>query len=158
MGAGKVVAAARNAEALERLKSRGWADEVVAMGGADDVAALKQAAGDGFDVVMDLVFGPPVLSALKATRWGARIVTVGTGAGNTIPLMAGDLLFRTLTVVGTGQRPPDDRERIWRRLLKLARDENITVDYVDYAFEQAAEAWTAQQAGPHAKITARIRG
>lgn len=157
-GAGRVVAAARNQEALAKLKERGLADAVVAMGGENDVEALKAAAaGDGFDVVMDLVYGQPFLSALKATRWGARIVTIGTGAGNTVPLMIGDLLFRTLTCVGTGQRPPADRRRIWEDLLKLQREQNITVDYTDYDFDQAAEAWTAQAAGPHAKITAKVR-
>jgi len=48
LGAGKVVGAARSAEALGRLKSRGLADEVVTLGGSDDVAALKDAADGGF--------------------------------------------------------------------------------------------------------------
>lgn len=157
LGAGRVVAASRNPDALARLQARGWADAVVALGGEDDVARLKAASGgEGFDVVMDLVFGQPFLSALRATRWGARLVTIGAGAGATVPILAGDLLFRTMTVVGTGQRTPDYRQRIWRRLLKLAAEQNLTVDYADYAFDQAGAAWAAQQAGPHAKITARI--
>jgi NADPH:quinone reductase-like Zn-dependent oxidoreductase len=155
-GAGRVVAAARSAEALQRLKARGVADEVVALGGDEDAAALKEAAGDGFDVVLDLVCGQPLLNALKATRWGARIMTIGTGAGRRIDLDIADLLFRTLSCVGTGQRAPADRHAIWQRLLRIARDENIQVDYADYTLDQAAAAWAAQVAGPHAKITARI--
>ncbi|AKU12319.1 alcohol dehydrogenase zinc-binding domain-containing protein [Azoarcus sp. CIB] len=158
LGAGRVVAAARSAETLQRLKTRGIADEVVALGSENDVAALKDAAGDGFDVVLDLVCGQPMLNALKATRWGARIVTIGTGAGRQINLDIADLLFRTLSCVGTGQRPPADRRAIWERLLRIARTENIQVDYADYTLDQAAEAWASQIAGPHAKITARIRG
>jgi NADPH:quinone reductase-like Zn-dependent oxidoreductase len=156
MGAGKVVAASRSETALGRLKQRGIADEVVVMGIGDDVAALKDAAGDGFDVVFDLVCGPPMQAALKATRWGARIVVVGTGAGREISFTAGDLLFRTLSVVGTGQRPPADREAIWRRLLVMARDHDLAVDYADYRFEDIAKAWAAQQAGVYAKVTASI--
>ena len=57
------------------------ADAVVVLGRDDDAAALKAVAGDGFDVVLDGVCGPPLLAALKATRWGARILTIGTGAG-----------------------------------------------------------------------------
>ncbi|NMG42155.1 zinc-binding dehydrogenase [Aromatoleum toluvorans] len=158
LGAGRVVAAARSAETLQRLKTRGIADEVVALGSENDVAALKDAAGDGFDVVLDLVCGQPMLNALKATRWGARIMTIGTGAGRQINLDIADLLFRTLSCVGTGQRPPADRRAIWERLLRIARTENIQVDYVDYTLDQAAAAWASQIAGPHAKITARIRG
>lgn len=158
LGAGRVVAAARSAESLQRLKARGIADEVVVLGGEDDVGALKAAAGEGFDVVLDLVCGQPMLNALKATRWGARILTIGTGAGRQVNLDIADLLFRSLSCIGTGQRPPSERREIWERLLRISRDENIQVDYLDYTLDQAAEAWASQLAGPHAKITAGIRG
>lgn len=158
LGAGRVVAAARNGTALARLAERGIADATVRLGGDDDVAALKAASGDGFDVVLDLVCGQPMLNALKATRWGARILTIGTGAGRQVNLDIADLLFRSLSCVGTGQRPPADRRAIWERLLVIAREQNIVVDYVDYSLDQAADAWAAQVDGPHAKITARIRG
>lgn len=158
LGAGRVVGAARSAEALQRLKARDLADAVVTLGGSDDVGALKDASNGGFDVVLDLVCGPPLLSALKATRWGARIMTIGTGAGRQIQLDMADLLFRSLSTIGTGQRPPADRRAIWQRLLVIAREQKILVDYVDFSFDEAAQAWAAQVAGPHAKVTARIRG
>ena len=158
LGAGRVVGAARSAETLQSLQARGFADAVVTLGGSDDVAALKEASDGGFDVVLDLVCGQPMLNALKATRWGARIVTVGTGAGRQVQLDMADLLFRTLSTIGTGQRPPADRQAIWRRLLDISQQANLQVDYVDYTLDQAAEAWQAQQNGPHAKITARLRG
>lgn len=158
LGAGRVVAAARNGTALARLSERGIADATVQLGGDDDVAALKAVSGDGFDVVLDLVCGQPMLNALKATRWGARILTIGTGAGRQVNLDIADLLFRSLSCVGTGQRPPADRRAIWERLLVIAREQNIVVDYVDYSLDQAADAWAAQVDGPHAKITARIHG
>lgn len=156
MGAGRVVAAARNLETLNRLKARGWADAVVQMGGEDDQAALKAEAGEGYDVVLDLVCGAPMVAALRATRWGARVVTVGTGAGAAINIGAGDLLFRTLTVVGTGQRPPADREQIWRKLLNIAKEHKVTVDYARYNLDQIEQAWAAQVSGAHAKITGKI--
>jgi NADPH:quinone reductase-like Zn-dependent oxidoreductase len=158
LGAGRVVGAARNATALERLRERSLADAVVALGSDDDGAALKAVAGEGFDVVLDGVCGPPLLAALKATRWGARILTIGTGAGREINLNIADLLFRTLSCVGTGQRSPSDREATWRRLLKLAREHQITFDHVGYRFDQMPDAWAAQVAGPHAKITASFQG
>ncbi len=158
LGAGRVVAAARNGTVLARLSERGIADATVQLGGDDDVAALKAVSGDGFDVVLDLVCGQPMLNALKATRWGARILTIGTGAGRQLNLDIADLLFRSLSCVGTGQRPPADRRAIWERLLVIAREQNIVVDYVDYSLDQAADAWAAQVDGPHAKITARIHG
>lgn len=157
LGAGRVVGAARDVAALGKLRARGLADAVVALGSADDAAALRVAAGGGFDVVLDGVCGAPMLAALKATRWGARILTIGTGAGRELNLNIADLLFRTLSCVGTGQRPPAEREASWRRLLVLAREHRITVDQVGYTLDQAAAAWAAQAHGPRAKITASIR-
>jgi len=157
LGAGRVVGAARSEDGLAKLTAHGIVDQVVRLGAADDVAALKDASNGGFDVVLDLVCGQPLLNALKATRWGARIMTIGTGAGRKIELDMADLLFRTLSTIGTGQRPPADRRAIWERLLVIAREQKMIVDYVDYPFEQAAQAWAAQVGGPHAKVTARIR-
>ena len=74
-----------------------------------------------------------------------------------VELNIGELLFRTLTCIGTGQRPPADRRAIWERLLVMAKEQSISVDYADYGFDQAPEAWAAQQSGPHAKITAKVR-
>ena len=156
-GAGYIVAASRSQSALTNLKQRGLADEVVALGGADDVGALKAVSRGGFDVVLDLVCGQPLLSALKATRWQARIMTIGTGAGRQINLDVADLLFRTLSVVGTGQRPPADRRAIWHRLLAMNREQKLVIEYVDYSLSRATQAWQSQLQGPHAKITASIR-
>ncbi|NIB44079.1 zinc-binding dehydrogenase [Pseudomaricurvus alkylphenolicus] len=156
MGAGKVVAAARNLSALTRLQQRGIADACVCLDGSDDIAALKAEAGEGYDVVLDLVCGQPLLNALQATRWGSRIITIGTGAGRVIELDMAHLLFRTLSTIGTGQRPAPEREVIWHRLLDIATKESIDIDYKDYDFDQAGEAWEAQSSGPHAKITAKL--
>jgi NADPH:quinone reductase len=156
-GAGRVVGAARNEAALARLKDRGIADEVVKLGTKEDVANLKAAAGgEGFDVVLDLVYGEPFLAALKATCWGARIKTIGRGAGVTATVPIGDMLFRTIGVVGTGQRAPADRRKIWHHLLNIARKEGIDVDYVTFPFDKPGEAWQAQAKSPYAKIIATV--
>jgi len=157
LGAGRVIAAARNREALTRLKSSGMADEIVCLGSVNDVQAHKDAAGEGYDVVLDVVCGQPMLDALKATRWGARIMTIGTVAGRQINLNMADLLFRTLSTVGSGQWPPADREKIWRRLLTIWQKQNIKVDHLEFNFDEATKAWQSQAAGPCAKITAKIR-
>ena len=89
-------------------------------------------------------------------RAGARILTIGTGAGREINFNIADLLFRTLSCVGTGQRPASDRQATWRRLLRMAREHRITSDHIGYRFDQSPDAWAGQVAGPHAKITATI--
>lgn len=156
LGAGRVVAAARDESALRRVTDRGIADDAVVLGDGDDVDALGNAAGEGFDVVLDLIFGPPMRAALKATRWGARIVSIGRGAGRDVSLQLGELLYRTVTCWGTGQYPPAERRRVWEHLLMLQREYGITVDHAEYTLDQATEAWKAQLASPHAKITAAV--
>jgi NADPH:quinone reductase len=156
-GAGHIVGASRSKSALEGLKQRGLADEIVVLGAADDVAGMKAASREGFDVVLDLVCGQPLLNALKATRWQARIMTIGTGAGRQISLDMADLLFRTLSVVGTGQRSPQDRQTIWQGLLEMNRQKRFEIEYVDYPLPRVGEAWQAQQKGVHAKIISAMR-
>jgi NADPH2:quinone reductase len=182
MGAGRIVGAGRDVSALQRLMDRGLADAVVQLKGDvdgdanalraaaaahgtplksfrdDDAAALMdQAPREGFDMVLDLVCGNPMLSAIKATRWGGRVNTIGRGAGHIVELNMRDLLFRQIGMVGTGQRLPADRKAIWLELIALGLEHNITIDELDVPFEEITEAWKAQAAAPHAKITARIR-
>lgn len=156
LGAGRVVAAGRDQLSLDKAVERGFADAAVRLGSDDDVAALKDAAQAGFDVVLDVVYGQPFVAALKATKWGARIMSIGVQAGMTAEINLADLLFRTHTCVGTGQRTPEDRHEIWLRLLDIARRSRITVDYAEYTLDQAPEAWAAQMASPHAKVVATI--
>jgi hypothetical protein len=66
------------------------------------------------------------------------------------------MLYRTHTCVGTGQLSPQDRHAIWDRLLQIARDHHIAVDYAAYTLDQAPDAWASQVASPHAKIVATV--
>lgn len=158
MGAGHVVAAARSEAALSRLVERGIADAAVVMDGVDDVAELTAQSNGGFDVVLDMVCGPPLHAAMKATRWGARIVTIGIGAGDEMNFNIRDLLFRSLSLVGTGQRSPQDREQIWLRLLDMALKHNMKIDTLSFPLSQVSEAWDLQASSPHAKVIGKIVG
>ncbi|MCU1692318.1 MAG: zinc-binding alcohol dehydrogenase family protein [Frankiales bacterium] len=157
-GAARVVAAARRSGPLDALVAEGTADAGVVLRGDGDTEALREASGGGFDVVLDGVYGEPFSAALRATRPGARVVTVGTLAGPTALVPAGDLLFRTHTVQGTGQRTPDERREAWLRLLDLSRSGTVHVPGVTYPLEQGGQAWAAQVAGPHGKVFLDVAG
>jgi NADPH:quinone reductase-like Zn-dependent oxidoreductase len=65
LGAGRVIAAGRNREALQRAKRLG-ADETVDLAAAADlVVAYRDASGGAVDVVMDYVCGAPAEAALE---------------------------------------------------------------------------------------------
>lgn len=156
MGASRIVGAGRDAAALARLKDRRIADATVQMQAGDNTTLLKEAAGEGFDVVLDPLCGEPLQAALKATRVGARIITMGALVSQTVNFSVRDLLFRTLSVVSTGQRPSEERQQLWHRLLNLTGEHEVTVDHIDVPFDRFPEAWALQTAGPHAKITASM--
>lgn len=151
-GASHVVAAARNAEKLGELAARGWADNTVQLGTGDDEAALKAASNGGFDVVLDVIYGPPAEAAMRATRPGARMMSIGVQAGQTVTLSLRDLVFRSHIGVGTGQRPAAERQAAFDRLMALAVDKGLVVDTAVYAFDRADDAWAAQAGSPYAKI------
>lgn len=90
MGAGAVVAAARNEERLERAKELG-ADATVTIG--DDTDALAEAfrdaaPGEGFDLVLDPLWGAPALAAIQALALNGRTVLIGNSAGPSIELFS----------------------------------------------------------------------
>jgi NADPH2:quinone reductase len=155
-GAGQVVAAARNQQALERVAERGLADDIAQIGAGDDVAALKRAAGQEFDVVLDLLYGEPFVAALKATRFGARLMSIGVQAGVTATLALPDLFSRTHACVGTGHRPAHERQALWRQLLDISRQHSFVLDYVEFTLDDAPLAWEAQKNSAHGKVLATI--
>ena len=155
-GAGHLVAAGRSKESLEELVARGIADTYALMGTEDDVASLKEASGgDGYDVVLDMLYGDYFTSALKVLKYWGRIVTIGAQAGLTVPVFAGDLMWRWHASWGTGDQSPEDRRVAWLELLELGR-QGMDVNYKEFTFDESAEAYEAQRAMPHAKIVVSI--
>lgn len=152
LGAGRVVAAARSRERLEAMQAAGHADAIALLGEGDDDAALKAVSQGGYDVVLDIIYGPPAEAAMRATRPGARMMSIGVQAGPTVTLSLRDLVFRSHIGVGTGQRPASKRRAAYDRLIDMAMTQGLTVDTCRYAFADAADAWAAQAGSPHGKI------
>jgi len=112
LGAGKVIAAGRNPEALTRTKQRG-ADATISL--LQDPAALtadfrKHFAETKIDIVLDYLWGQPaecLLDAisqkgLKHTGSRIRYVDIGGSASPTITLKAATLRSTGLEMLGSG--------------------------------------------------------
>ncbi|HLS98317.1 MAG TPA: zinc-binding dehydrogenase [Porticoccaceae bacterium] len=155
LGAGRVVAAARSATALQRLKDGGLADATVQLGAGDDLAALKAEAGSGYNVVLDTIYGPPAENAMRATAPGARMMSIGVGAGTTVSLTLGELVMRSHVGVGTGQRPAAERRAAWERVCAMAMAHGFQVDTRVFSLDGAPSAWQAQAGSPHGKVIVR---
>ncbi len=119
LGAGRIVAAGRNAEALSSLRDLG-ADATIQLrqSGQELIDAFaREAAVAAYDVIVDYLWGWPTeallaaltrsdLSAARSSR--ARLIQVGESAGPAIRLPAAALRSSGLEIfgAGTGVMPP----------------------------------------------------
>jgi NADPH:quinone reductase-like Zn-dependent oxidoreductase len=112
LGARRVIAAGRNPQALEKLKTLG-ADAVISLDRdqAFLVSAIRtKIAEAGVDIVLDYLWGQPaelVLQAIsqKGLRKAAariRFIQIGESAGKTISLPAATLRSSGLELLGSG--------------------------------------------------------
>jgi NADPH:quinone reductase-like Zn-dependent oxidoreductase len=112
LGARRVIAAGRNPQALEKLKTLG-ADAVISLDRdqAFLVSAIRtEIAEAGVDIVLDYLWGQPaelVLQAIsqKGLRKAAariRFIQIGESAGKTISLPAATLRSSGLELLGSG--------------------------------------------------------
>jgi alcohol dehydrogenase len=122
MGAGRVVAAGRNAgklEALARLGGPAVAPVTLSGDVAKDAAALRQAAA-GADIAFDMVGGAAdpssTLAALNSLRRGGRLVLMGSMTVD-LPVPYMQLMLNSLEIIGNFMHPAD----AYRSVLAMAR-------------------------------------
>jgi NADPH:quinone reductase-like Zn-dependent oxidoreductase len=154
LGAARVVAAARSAEGLERCLALG-ADAAVRLGEPDDLpAALRKAAGDRIDVVLDPIYGEPFVAAVNAASFGARLVQIGAGAGAEATIPSAPIRGKMLVVMGHTNfaAPPAVKREAYARMAEAAARGEIVVDVHRIPLGQVAEAWERLQAGSHRKL------
>ena len=154
LGAGRIVAAARGGERLERMTERG-ADALVDLdAGGDLPAALKEATGDGADVIVDPLWGDPGVAAMGAAKLGARYLQIGHMASPTAEVPALTVRSATLDLLGfvAFRVPIDVRRDAYRRLTEHAARGDIEVDLERVALDDVEDAWRRQRGGPDAKL------
>jgi len=154
LGAGRVVAAARGSERLDRLRIRG-ADVVVELDGEHDLpAALKDATRGGADVIVDPLWGKPSLAAMQAAAHGARHVQIGQMAGATLELPATVVRSSALQLLGFAvfHAPLEVRRAAYTRVTESAGRGEIEIDVERVPLDDIDQAWQRQQDGPEAKL------
>jgi NADPH2:quinone reductase len=154
LGAGRVVAAARSQEALERSLELG-ADATVRLDPGDDLpAAMSDAAEGRIDVVIDPLFGAPFAAAVDAASFAARLVQLGTAAGTEATLSSASIRGKMLVIMGHSNfaSPPELRREAYARLTGAAAEGKVRVEAEPLPLEQVADAWRRVEAGSHRKI------
>ncbi|MEO8290207.1 MAG: zinc-binding alcohol dehydrogenase family protein [Gaiellaceae bacterium] len=157
-GADRVVAAGRRPEGLERAAEAG-ADAVVRLDEADLGSAFREAVGgDGATVVIDPLWGEPLVAALEAAAPGARVIQIGQSAGATATIPSALVRGKQVELVGYSNFvvPDDVRREAYRRLVEGAAAGRITFPVETYPLERVAEAWQRQAEGAGVKLVVRV--
>jgi NADPH:quinone reductase-like Zn-dependent oxidoreductase len=155
LGAGRVVAAARDEGALARAGSLG-ADALVSLAGRDDLAGALRAAsgGDGFDVVLDPLWGEPAAAAMAATKPFGRVVNLGQSAAASFELASVLVRSRPIDLLGyTNYTAPEDvKAAAYERMAQHALAGEISVAIERLGLEDVPAAWERQGSSPHVKL------
>ena len=154
LGAGRVVAAARDRAALERLRELGADAVVVLEEGADLVAAFTEAAGGPIDVTLDPIWGDVAVAAATASGPMSRLLHVGRSASDTATFPSSAIRGKGLSVIGYTHfnMSPAEREQCYRELVEHAANHAITVDVTSASLDDIADVWRRQAEFPRGKI------
>jgi NADPH2:quinone reductase len=153
-GAERIVAAGRRPEGLEVAREAG-AHAIVRLDEPDLAGALKEAAGgDGPTVVIDPLWGEPLVAATEAAAPGARIVQIGQSAGPAATLASGVVRGKQLEIYGYSNFvvPAEDRRAAYAKLVAHAARGEVGFPIETYPIAAVSEAWERQVSGPGAKL------
>jgi NADPH:quinone reductase-like Zn-dependent oxidoreductase len=147
-GAGFVVAAGRDAGRLERAKELG-ADATVQVG-PDLGNRLAETCGDRPPtLVLDGLWGEPMVAALGVAARGARIVHLGQSAGPEATVPSGPVRSKQLRIFGYSNFgvAPDDFRAGYEGLLAEVAAGRISLELDTLPLDRVGEAWQRQAAG-----------
>ena len=154
MGAGRIIATARNPAVAEELLNLG-ADAFICLQQPDDLlaAAFSDAVhGQKVDIVLDYLWGTPAAILLQAISSGhafhnpVRFVNIGQLAGADIALNAGILRSSNLILSGSGigsVSMPDLMQSIGKTL-QLVQPAGLKIATKSLPLEQVEAAWHFQ--------------
>jgi NADPH:quinone reductase-like Zn-dependent oxidoreductase len=152
LGAGRVIATGRNADALARLRELGADATIEFSDDADGVQSALAAhfADDGIDIVLDYLSGSPTERVLGAvaqsgrTSRPIRYVIAGSSAGPHTTVPTSVLGSTSLTLMGSGigaVRIPDIVQSA-TDALQIAGSADVQIDLVAVPLSDVESAWT----------------
>ncbi len=155
LGAGRVVAAGRRPAKLARAAELG-ADATVELDAHDDlVTAFRDACGgDGPNLVIDPLWGAPLVAAVQAAAPFARVVQIGQSAGAEATIPSGAIRGKSLDLLGytTLAVPVDVLTTGFRELVEHATAGRIQIEVERVSLDGAPDAWLRQAGGADTKF------
>jgi NADPH2:quinone reductase len=158
LGAGRVVAAARDEGMLRRCRELGADETVSLLGGREEIAErLREATGGGPSLVLDMLWGEPALAALDALAPRGRLVQIGNSAAPQAEVAPRALRRKLASILFyiNFQAPLEAKAEAFQRMCRHAQAGELHVDVEVVPLDRIGEAWERQQAGPHRKLVIR---
>ena len=149
LGASQVVGAVR-AEENRRVVLEHGADAAVSTAQLDTLSErLRVVAGDGIDLILDLVWGPVIAHAIDVARLRARVVQVGNAAGAAATLAAPIFRNKLVSILphANWAFPAAERAAAFEQVAAYAQSGALRLDVERVPLDDAASAWTRLEAG-----------
>jgi NADPH:quinone reductase-like Zn-dependent oxidoreductase len=150
LGAGRIVASGRDDAQLREVRALG-ADAVVNTAVPDDelTRAYLDAMGDGYDVVVDYLWGRPTEILLRslipdsfAFRKPTRLIQVGESAGATLTVGGESLRTSGVEIYGAARGlGPETMSEAFGQIVTWAQSGELTFDVVTVPLSDIETAW-----------------
>lgn len=150
LGAGRIVATGRDETQLREVRAVG-ADTVINTAVSDEelARAFTEAKGDGYDVVVDYLWGRPTEILLRslvpesfAFPKPTRVIQVGEAAGSTLALAAESLRTSGVEIYGAAKGlGPDTMGEVYGQIVRWARSGELTFDVETVPLSDVEAAW-----------------
>jgi NADPH:quinone reductase-like Zn-dependent oxidoreductase len=150
LGAGRIVATGRDKDALRQVRALG-ADATINTAVHDDALgrAFTEARGEGYDVVLDFLWGRPteiLLRTLVPASFGfpkpTRLIQVGESAGPTLTLAADSLRTSGVEIYGASRGlDAATMGEVYGQIVQWAQTGALTFDLEKVPLSQIETAW-----------------
>ncbi|GAA3837207.1 zinc-binding alcohol dehydrogenase family protein [Sphaerisporangium flaviroseum] len=150
LGAGRIVATGRDDDQLRGVQAIG-ADTVINTAVSDEALAQAylDARGDGYDVVVDYLWGRPseiLLRALvpRSFAFGkpTRVVQIGESAGTELALAASSLRTSGVEIYGAAKGlGPQTMDEVYQQIVTWTRSGELTFDVEKVPLSDIETAW-----------------
>jgi NADPH2:quinone reductase len=149
LGSGRIVATGRDNGALRELRDLG-ADVVINTAVDDEalVGAYRQARGDGYDVVLDYLWGRPTAMLLRslipesfAFHKPTRLIQVGESAGTDLTLPAASLRTSGVEIYGAARGMREAMDEVYAQIVAWTRSGDLTFTVHTVPLSDIASAW-----------------
>jgi NADPH2:quinone reductase len=150
LGAGRIVASGRDDAQLRDVRALG-ADAVINTAVPDEALARAylDAKGDGYDVVVDYLWGRPTEILLRSLvpesfRFAkpTRLIQVGESAGGTLTVAAESLRTSGVEIYGAAKGlDPDTMNEVYGQVVNWTKAGELTFDVLKVPLSDIETAW-----------------